>query len=390
VGSPLVGVREVALVGDHVVARVVRPDGVEAVAVVDRRDGTVVHEGAGDPTPGPVLVAALDGHVALAQQDARDLRGLRWVRVRDGALRPSRAVLTGDVTTDDDLRFVGLLPDGGPLLVDAVRDDRLVVVVGDGPGVQVRIQPVGDVAASLPVVVGISDGLLVLRVTGGSGSRLVLVDPATGGATTLDGFAALSVAAQGVLAVDDEDARLVVVDARTLAVRRDVDGPVGAVARAVAMSAVRSGDVLVGADRAGTNLVAVSAQDAAPRWRVPLGSGLVTGPVVVGPLVAHVGGDGVVRTHEAATGRPAWTLDTGTATTALSAAGDTLVLGTQDGRVVVVGEDGVVREELVIGRVPVQAVAVVGREVVAVVGGEVVGLGRDDGTVPAQDTVELP
>ncbi len=120
-------------------------------------------------------------------------------------------------------------------------------------------------------------------------------------------------------------------------------------------------------------------------------------PVVLDPdtavltegLVVVAGRDGVLRAWDRDHGAPAWLHDRDTVT-AVTAGGDELVVGTFDGRVLVLDDDGRVLQDVRAGRAPVDDVAVVDGQVVVTTGADVVGLGRGAFFVEPGDRVDLP
>lgn len=140
----------------------------------------------------------------------------------------------------------------------------------------------------------------------------------------------------------------------------------------------------------GAASLTATSRSGTPRWRaevpVVLHDGLA---VLTSSLVVVVGRDGSLWALDRATGARRWAV-MDRAVTALSAGGDKLVVGTGDGRVLVMDATGAVVQEVRAGRTAVGDVATIGGRVLATVGADVVGFGRGVFFVEPGDRVEVP
>ncbi len=125
-------------------------------------------------------------------------------------------------------------------------------------------------------------------------------------------------------------------------------------------------------------------------WRAEVEQ-LLTGAAVLTPdLVVVSTRHGEVVALDRGDGRVAWSTAVGAPVSALTGAGDHVLLGTAAGQVVHLGSDGRELERLTVGSVPVASVAALGETVVAVVGQRVVGLRTDGDGLTERDEVDLP
>lgn len=138
------------------------------------------------------------------------------------------------------------------------------------------------------------------------------------------------------------------------------------------------------------SVVARSVGAAAPLWQHD--SAVLLRPdrsVLLPDAVVITTVDGRVTALDRSDGSVSWSRPD-LAVTAVTGAGDRVVVGTRDGEVVVLGPDGRVEQRLDVGAAAVEDVAVIDRRVLVTVGRDLVALGRGAAVVEPADRVEVP
>ncbi len=371
--------------------------------VLDARDGTDVTTAAPlDPAPLPpwAPVALLGTDLALAPPAVVGLDvsvgTVRWIDVVTGEERSAEDVL-GDLAPADESvsgnwRLVGVDDDpltGGTapvVLRDLGRDVVQLLEVGEGFRTVDLDQPDGgDVASFLARVVGVADGRVALWTNsfeGQEASVTHVVDRVTEEVLHLRGVTGLALRSDLLLGVDGERGELLGLDPVTGAERWTAPMPWDFFAT------VLDDGLLVepGADV----VAALGLDDGRAAWRHDADV-LLDGRAVLGSgSVVVAGVDGEVMALGRADGTPVWRTALDVPVTAMTGAGDHVLLGTADGLVVHLDERGREVQRIAVGSTQVRALAALGQTVVAVVDGAAVGLRTDGSGVVRRDEVDLP
>lgn len=363
-------------------------EGLAAPAVLDPADGTIPWRRPPEPA---VLVPrqVLDGELVLTHPGAAgpdDTIG-PVVRLdpRTGQERSRAPAATGQLGGAGPLVRGTALVDGRvvPVAQGRAADGDTLVRVGDGP--IRRIDATRDEPA---VLFGVVDGHLVLqreRYADGraepvglelvplAGGDVLRPDVADGGRVVARG--------EGLVLLGDDAGVLTAVDVASGEVRwrvEDAPGPVGPVAagRVVRVDA----DTVHLHDAADGALVASVEAD-----------GVVTARVAAGGLLVGGTGDGRLVAHRLSDGAPAWDVDVDVPGAAVPvAAGDHVLVGTLDGRVVEVDADGRVVRDLLAGVGAVRGVALVDGTLAVLVDGVLRGFRTDGSGLAETDLVEVP
>lgn len=391
---PAPGAASVAAAGGHVV--LVDVDG--RARVLDATDGSDVATVAAtdDRTGGTVPVAVLGTDLALARPAGGrldvSLGTTRWVDVATGEPRTVDEVL-GDVVPPDDpvsgaWRFVGVTSDpvtGRPVPV-VLRDlGRDVVQVLDPRagfrGIDLDQPDAGDVASFLARVVGTTERRVALwtdSFEGRAASVTHVLDRTTGAVVHLPGVIGVDLRADVLLGADDD--RLVGLDPATGAERWHAALPGGA----AAVDDRHLVDIRL------DGVAALDLADGRSVWDWRSDVALTGTPVLGTTLVAVTTVAGEVVALDRDTGGTVWRTAVGGPVTAMTAAGDHVLVGTADGLVVHLDARGRAVQRMTVGTGPVRSVAALGTTVVAVVDGAAVGLRADGSGVVRRDEVELP
>lgn len=420
---------EVLAVGDGLAAALPGPRG-ERVVVADATDGSIAVTISPDDADLRVVnqpLAVLDGHVGLGR--AHTLRSqlgtITWLDLRTGVLTPMhelfaphapRAPRDPGGPEDPDSRDDEASDVSGGWTLHGVTDAGKPIITRRGSRSSLQVLEPGDrfVTFELPgqrdtdAVAG-----YVAEPVGASTTRLAVrtrdfeqpADVATHVLDRSSGTVATVPDVRGVALVDDlllafglgdtgEVVALVGIDA--------ADGePLWSLDTTEAESLLELGLLRPGAptrlDRdllvvgAPLAIEALSLRDGTPLWTHTSDVELADGHLVLGPthvVVAATGGEVVAL--DRTDGTVAWRTDLSVPVTAMTGAGDHVLVGTTDGLVVHLDGQGEEVQRLAVGTGPVLGLAAVGEAVVAVVDDVVVGL-RPDGTgVPRQDEVPLP
>ena len=357
--------------------------------------------------PTQVPVAVLEGDLALGPPTPPgrlelSVGAATWVELATGRRRTAAEVL-GDRTRVEEpvrggWRLVGVVRDTATgraepvVLRDLGRDVVQLLVPGAGfRSVDLDLPDEGDVASYLSSVVGTTPTHVALRTDSFEGpTRGVthVVDRATRASVHLEGVVGVGLRDDLLLGlVPDERGRWVEVVGHDPASgdrrwRRPAPAPdqrlLGAVDDALLVQA------------SPVRLEAVRLADGATAWEhaapVALDEHLVLGPTHV--TVATV--SAAVAALDRSDGAELWRTELGARVTAMTGAGDHVLVGTATGLVVHLDGAGREVQRIAVGTGPVRAVAAVGAGAVVVVDGEVVGLRADGRGIAPADEVELP
>ncbi len=366
------------------------------------RVGEVVVSGTGRTDDGwPVAAVTTDGivHVSPVRQEVRFVdRGgrVRWsqpTRADEGVLADGGVVLrrtphwqTSAVAAQGSLletrlRLLDALT--GDLLADRVTDD---VAARRFVGVLRGLVGVSDAAGPVPLAQQLWLEPGSGRRSAGTGLAAALLDEAGDAArdAVLLGRVQVGASVRPVFALPD--GRLLGIDPSELGpTLAQLLAPVGA-GGAPSTPTLVDGDLAVEVGAA-----AVTATTGGrTAWRATTPVVLDTDlAVLTSSLVVVAGRDGSLRAWGRDDGVRRWVRDDDHVT-ALTAGGDELVVGTDDGRVRVLDEDGAVLQDVRAGRMPVDDVAVVDGQVLVATGAHVVGFGRGAFFVEPADRVEVP
>ena len=395
---------------DGVVALVPRL-GDQAVRLLRTGDGadlaTVADVDAGEA--GTWAPAALLGRdLALAPGPRRgrvelSVGSATWVDVVTGERRTAAEVLGERTQVEEPVtggwRLVGVLRDGGTgpaepvVLRDLGRDVVQLLVPGTGfQTVDLDLPDEGDVASYLSFVVGTTATHVALRTDSFEGPTAgvthVVDRTTTEAAVHLTGVVGLALRDELLLGVvpDEQGSWVAMVGHDPMTGERSWRRDLPAAGRRL-VDAIDDELVL---HVAPVGVEATSLADGTTAWQHAAAVAL-TGHVVLGPAhatVVTVDGD-VVALHRR-DGTEAWRSPLGVRVTALTGAGEDLLVGTADGLVVHLDARGEEVQRLVVGTGPVRAVAALGDTVVAVADGTAVGLRADGTGLAPGDEVELP
>jgi len=363
-------------------------EGLAATTVLDPTDGTIRWR---RPVDGPVLVPRL-------------VLGGELVLTHPGALGPDDGIgpvvrldpRTGEVRSRAPATS-GQLGGAGPVVRGTALVDGRVVRVAHGRAaggdtlVRIGDDPVRRVTATQDApgaLAGVVDGQLVLqrlRSVDGRDELLGLdLVPLAGGDVLrpdLEDAGRVVALGEGLVLLVDDAGVLTALDVASGEVRWQVDDAPGTVGPVTAGRVVRvdAGTVHLH-DAADGALVATLGADAV------VSANLAAGGLLVGLTV-----DGRLAAHRLADGAPAWDVDVDAAgASVLVAAGDHVLVGTRDGRVVEVDADGRVVRDLVAGVGTVRGLALVDDTLAVLVDGVLRGFRTDGSGLAESDLVEVP
>lgn len=399
-------------VGDGHVA-VLPEDSSRPTQVVRAADGTTVasipaHGAhvAGGPL-GMTPVALVAGHVGIAPPDNSGagqaaVGSSLWFDLVDGDTSPGLELLAPEVDVEPgggDWTLHGLAPRGDTGEVEPVitrsfgRDHLQLLQDGRFTAIDLDLPDEGEVAGYFTAPVGLAGGRLALwaeslEQSGRPATRVVDLD--TGEVTVHDGLWGLVLLEDLLVGVslgpDRRPSTLQGLGPATREVRwsRSLEEhellPFGGTQRS-------DHDLLVAADR--LEVMALELAGGTTTWRYEADAELGDQAVLAPSHVALATTDGEVLALDRSDGAVRWRTPLGHPVTAMTGAGDDLVIGTADGLVVHLDASGREVQRIAVGTGPVAGVAALGDTVVAIVDGEVVGLRRDGTGVTRQDEVPL-